>query len=115
MRQITRITIATIGTAVLLTGGGGIALAANQAATSTTTAVSTTTAAAPAAVTGISYRRAIQIAKERVPGARVTEVEREWEHGHSVWKIELRKGGREYKVYVSATTGRIIKFRRDDR
>ncbi|MDP9845720.1 PepSY domain-containing protein [Streptosporangium lutulentum] len=120
MRQITRMTIATIGTAALLTGSGGVALAAHQSATTTATArttaattVTTTTVAAPASAAAISYSRALQIAKKRVPGARVTKAEREVEHGHRTWKFELRKGGWEYDVYVSTKTGKIIKFKSD--
>jgi uncharacterized membrane protein YkoI len=60
---------------------------------------------------GITRAKAITIAKRRIPGARVTKVEREWEHGQRTWKVELRKGGREYEVYVSIKTGKIIKFR----
>ena len=115
MKQITRMTIATLGTAALLTGSGGIALAAQQTATITAAAgtVTATAAAAPASTTAISYSRALQIAKKRVPGARVTKAEREWEHGYRTWKFELRKGGREYEVYVSTKTGKIIKFKSD--
>ncbi|GAA4221353.1 putative membrane protein YkoI [Streptosporangium album] len=118
MKQITRITIASIGTAALLAGGGGIALAAGQAAVSTTTTSATTTAstaaaAASATASGISSSRAVQIAKKRVPGARVTEVEREWEHGQRVWKVELWKSGRKYEIYVSARTGKVIKHERE--
>ncbi|WP_347942919.1 PepSY domain-containing protein [Sphaerisporangium sp. TRM90804] len=50
-------------------------------------------------------------AQRKVPGARVTKIEREWEHGHRARKIELHKGHREYRVYVSARTGKIVKFR----
>jgi uncharacterized membrane protein YkoI len=112
MKQITRMTITTIGTAALLAGLGGIALAAQQTATTTAAGgtVTAATAAAPASTAGISYSRALQIAKKRVPGARVTKAEREWEHGSRAWKFELRKGGREYEVYVSIRTGKIIKF-----
>jgi uncharacterized membrane protein YkoI len=113
MRQITRMTIATLGTAALLAGSGGIALAAHQTATTTAaarTTVTAATAAAPASTANISYSRALQIAKKRVPGARVTKAERELEHGSRTWKFELRKGGREYEVYVSIRTGKIIKF-----
>jgi uncharacterized membrane protein YkoI len=116
MKQITRMTIATLGTAALLAGSGGIALAAHQTATTTAAAgtttgtVTTTAVAAPASTADISYSRALQIAKKRVPGARVTKAEREWEHGQRTWKFELRKGGREYEVYVSIRTGKIIKF-----
>ncbi|AWS41479.1 PepSY domain-containing protein [Streptosporangium subroseum] len=118
MKQITRMTIATLGTAALLAGSGGIALAAQQTATITSAAgtVTATAAAAPAGAATISYSRALQIAKKRVPGARVTKAEREVEHGYRTWKFELRKGGREYEVYVSTKTGKIIKFKsgRDD-
>ncbi|MDH2425133.1 PepSY domain-containing protein [Sphaerisporangium sp. TRM90804] len=41
----------------------------------------------------------------------MTKIEREWEHGHRARKIELHKGHREYRVYVSARTGKIVKFR----
>jgi uncharacterized membrane protein YkoI len=117
MKQITRMTIATLGTAALLAGSGGIALAAQQTATITSAAGTVTaTAAAPASTATISYSRALQIAKKRVPGARVTKAERELEHGYRTWKFELRKGGREYEVYVSTKTGKIVKFKsgRDD-
>ncbi|WP_214409453.1 PepSY domain-containing protein [Sphaerisporangium fuscum] len=63
------------------------------------------------ATAGIGYRQAVRVAKKRVPGARVTKVEREWEHGHRVWKVELRDGRAEYRVYVSVKTGKIIEFR----
>ncbi len=48
-----------------------------------------------------------------MPGAYVSDVEREHEHGHRTWKIELEKGNWEYDVYVAVSTGRIIKFTRD--
>ncbi|MEU8386436.1 PepSY domain-containing protein [Streptosporangium sp. NPDC048865] len=126
MTRITRITVGTLATAALLIGGGGIALAAQtDSAAITTTAAGTGTtgatatgvtgtAAAPATTSaGISSRKAVQIAKKRVPGARVSKVEREWEHGQRAWKVELHKGAWEYDVYVSARTGKIIKLKRD--
>ncbi|MER5648280.1 PepSY domain-containing protein [Streptosporangium sp. NPDC002524] len=128
MTRITRITVGTLATAALLIGGGGIALAAQPdrtaiTATATATAAGTTgatvtgtarTAAAPVTTSAaISSRKAVQIAKKRVPGARVSKVEREWEHGQRAWKVELHKGAWEYDVYVSARTGKIIKLKRD--
>ncbi|WP_436760685.1 PepSY domain-containing protein [Streptosporangium sp. V21-05] len=124
MTRITRITVGTLATAALLIGGGGIALAAQPDSTAiTATAAGTTgttvtgttrTAAAPATTSaGVSSREAVRIAKKRVPGARVSKVEREWEHGQRAWKVELHKGAREYDVYVSARTGKIIKLKRD--
>ncbi|MER6826707.1 PepSY domain-containing protein [Streptosporangium sp. NPDC000563] len=127
MTRITRITVGALATAALLTGGGGIALAAHQtdgaaitatAATTGTTGVTAvgTTGAATAPVTTSAYissGQAVKIAKKRVPGARVSKVEREWEHGRRAWKVELHKGAWEYDVYVSAKTGKIIKLKRD--
>ncbi|WP_440083086.1 PepSY domain-containing protein [Streptosporangium sp. LJ11] len=131
MTRIARITVGTLA-AALLTGGGGIALAAQTdsaaitataAGTGTTGATGATgatvtgatgTAAAPVTTSaGISSREAVQIAKKRVPGARVSKVEREWEHGRRAWKVELHRGAWEYDVYVSAKTGKIIKLKRD--
>ncbi|MGJ6960797.1 PepSY domain-containing protein [Streptosporangium sp. G11] len=124
MKRITRITVGTLATAALLAGGGGIALAAHQtdsaaitvtaAATGTAATGVTGTAAAPVTTSAyISSRKAVRIAKKRVPGARVSKVEREWEHGQRAWKVELHKGAWEYDVYVSAKTGKIIKLKRD--
>lgn len=127
MTRITRITVGTLATAALLIGGGGIALAAQPDSTAITataagtgttgaTVTGTTGTAAAAPVTtsaGISSRKAVQIAKKRVPGARVSKVEREWEHGQRAWKVELHKGAWEYDVYVSARTGKIIKLKRE--
>ncbi|MGS2641598.1 PepSY domain-containing protein [Streptosporangium sp. G12] len=126
MTRIARITVGTLAAAALLTGGGGIALAAqtdSAAITATAAGTGTTgatvtgatgTAAAPVTTSaGISSREAVQIAKKRVPGARVSKVEREWEHGRRAWKVELHRGAWEYDVYVSAKTGKIIKLKRD--
>jgi len=114
MKRITGITVGTLATAAILTGGSGIALAAHQDSMATTTAsatASTTSATADTTVADISSRKAVQIAKKRVPGARVTKIEREWEHGLRAWKIELHRGAWEYDVYVSAKTGKIIKLK----
>ncbi|MEU4403838.1 PepSY domain-containing protein [Streptosporangium sp. NPDC023963] len=126
MTRIAKITVGTLATAALLIGGGGIALAAQTdsaaitataagtGATGATATGATGTAAAPVTTSaGISSRKAVQIAKKRVPGARVSKVEREWEHGQRAWKVELHKGAWEYDVYVSAKTGKIIKLKRD--
>ncbi|MEV5409526.1 PepSY domain-containing protein [Thermopolyspora sp. NPDC052614] len=115
MRNTMKLVIAGVGVVAVL--GGGSAIAAASAAPSgvsvttgatadlsTATASSTTTAK-------ITRKQAIAIAKKRVPGARVTEVEREWEHGYHTWKIELHKGAWEYDVYVAVSNGRIIKFK----
>ncbi|GGP80247.1 PepSY domain-containing protein [Streptosporangium pseudovulgare] len=122
MRQITKVALATAATATtaaLLFGEGGTVLAAARPAAGaplSAGAAAATTVAVPAAATittaGISYREAVRIARKRVPGARVTEVEREWEHGRRVWKVELRKGRWEYEVHVSTATGQVTRVKR---
>ncbi|GAA3811716.1 hypothetical protein GCM10022226_35400 [Sphaerisporangium flaviroseum] len=113
-----KLTVAGAGVLALLGAGAVTASAAAQptaaTAVSTVSTVSTGTAVAGTATAtsaGITYRQAIKIAKKRVPGARVTKVEREWEHGHRTWKVELKKRHTEYRVYVSIRTGKIVKFR----
>ncbi|MFC7380938.1 PepSY domain-containing protein [Sphaerisporangium rhizosphaerae] len=92
--------------------GGRTASTASTGSTGSTVSTATgTTAAGRVTGSSISYRQAIRIAKKRVPGARVGKVEREWEHGRRVWKVELHKRGVEYRVYVSVRTGAIVKFR----
>ncbi|MBB2740295.1 UNVERIFIED_ORG: putative membrane protein YkoI [Microbispora rosea subsp. rosea] len=103
MTQTTKIALAAAVTLAALAAGGTVAAAAPAPLSST--------ASVSVSQTSVTRSQAIAIAMRRVPGARVTEVEREWEHGHRTWKVELRKGYREYKVYVAIATGRIVKFR----
>ncbi|MBF8184537.1 PepSY domain-containing protein [Nonomuraea sp. K274] len=100
MNTRSKIITAGIGTLVVLAGGTTSALAAApQTALTDATAINCTTA--------------VKIAKKKAPGAHVTDTEREWEHGHRVCKVELRKGNWEYDVYVSLKNGKIVKFKRD--
>ena len=94
-------------TAITATAAGTGTTGATVTGTTGTTAVPAVTSA------GISSRKAVRIAKKRVPGARLSKVERDWEHGQRTWKVELRKGVWEYDVYVSARTGKIIKLKRE--
>ncbi|WP_030507146.1 PepSY domain-containing protein [Microbispora rosea] len=113
MRHTTKIALAAAVTVTALAAGGTAVAAAPASHSSTTSAAVSQASVSQAAVTQASVTRsqAVAIAKKRVPGARVTEIEREWEHGHRTWKVELRKGHMEYKVYVAIATGRIVKFR----
>jgi uncharacterized membrane protein YkoI len=81
----------------------------------TATALLFTGAAAASATTqaNITRAKAIEIAKKAIPGARVTDVEREYEHGYRTWKVELEKGRWEYDVYVAIKTGKVIKLKVD--
>ncbi|HEY3506155.1 MAG TPA: PepSY domain-containing protein [Actinocatenispora sp.] len=62
-------------------------------------------AARPAA-SAITMDQAVRAAQRKVPNATVTEIEREHEHGRTVWEVGLRRGSTEYEVDVDATTGR---------
>ncbi|WP_030451304.1 PepSY domain-containing protein [Herbidospora cretacea] len=86
------------------------ALAAAVTVLGLTAAATPAVAATTAAVT---KAQAVKIAKKKVPGAYVSDVEREYEHGRRTWKIELEKGNWEYDVYVAVSNGRIVKFTRD--
>ncbi|MEU8198179.1 PepSY domain-containing protein [Microbispora amethystogenes] len=131
MRKTTNIAIAAAATIAALAAGGTAVASASapvqapasvqaaapvqaasvQARAHTPAVSSAAPARSAVSRSGFTRREAIIIAKRRVPGARVTKVEREWEHGHRTWKVELRRGHREYRVYVSIATGRIVKFR----
>ncbi|HWI05903.1 MAG TPA: PepSY domain-containing protein [Solirubrobacteraceae bacterium] len=66
----------------------------------------------------VSRSRAIAIARKRVGGGRVDEVERDDEDGRAAWKVKLaRAGGVEHKVSVAVSNGRVLQVEtdRDDR
>ncbi|QGN34954.1 PepSY domain-containing protein [Microlunatus sp. Gsoil 973] len=63
--------------------------------------------------TKISKSRAVTIAKHRIPGARVTEVEVEREHGRTFFEVELVKHHKEYEVLINARTGKVVSAHRD--
>lgn len=56
----------------------------------------------------VSAERARQIARQLVPGGRVTETELDHEHGRAVWEVDLTKNNREYEVRIDATTGKVL-------
>jgi uncharacterized membrane protein YkoI len=107
MRNMTKFILAGAGAVVAL---GGVAAAATSAASAASSASAATSAAAQHPIT---MEQAVGIAKRKVPGAKVTEVEREREHGRQVWEVELRKGGWEYDIDVDIATGKIVDFDRD--
>jgi Peptidase propeptide and YPEB domain len=58
--------------------------------------------------------KASGIALARAGGGQVVDIEAEAEHGRPVWKVELVKGGAEYRVDVDRETGGILRFRLED-
>ena len=62
----------------------------------------------------ISQAQAVKIAKKRVDGGRVTDIDLDRDDGRPHYDVEIVKNGQEYKVVVDARTGRVISSRRDD-
>ncbi|RJQ66857.1 hypothetical protein D5S17_34245 [Pseudonocardiaceae bacterium YIM PH 21723] len=61
----------------------------------------------------VSEAQAREIAQNRVPGAQITEVDRDHEDGRPVWEIELRKDRVEYEIEVNADNGQIVDYDED--
>jgi hypothetical protein len=70
----------------------------------------------PSSSAAISLGDAKAIAIKAAGGGRVTDVERETEHGRAVWDIEVQKGAIEHDIDVDRTTGDVLRHRseRDD-
>ncbi|MBG0815964.1 PepSY domain-containing protein [Planomonospora sp. ID82291] len=130
MRQrsmFTRIALTAAGTAALLSSGGGAsatsatsgtAVTSGAAATSATavtngTAVTAATGAASPAAAGVSSRQAAEIARRKVPGARVTRVRHVWDQGIWNWRVELVKAPWRYDLFVSVRSGRVVRLKID--
>lgn len=56
----------------------------------------------------IGMDQAKQIALKKVPGAAVTEIERDKEHGTVVYEVKLIKGHYEYEIVIDARSGKIL-------
>jgi len=106
------LTLAGIGTAASALGSDDPTSAAAPvtvvAQTSTTTPTSTPAAAVTADEAG---SRAVA----RVGGGTVTKVEREVEHGRTVWKVDVRRDTRLTEVHVDVANGAVTRVEDDDR
>ena len=58
----------------------------------------------------ISQAQAVKIAKKRVGGGCVTDID----HSDGRWEIEIRRGCTEYDVDVSSQSGRVIRVDTDN-
>ena len=58
----------------------------------------------------ISQAQAVKIAKKRVGGGRVTDID----PSDGRWEIEIRRGCTEYDVDVSSQSGRVIRVDTDN-
>ena len=75
-----------------------------------------TPAAAPQATARpkrVSRSRAIQIARRKAGGGRVTEVERDEDDGRAAWEIEIDRGRVDHKVTIAVRGGRVLEHDRD--
>ncbi|MGE5286610.1 MAG: PepSY domain-containing protein [Micromonosporaceae bacterium] len=61
----------------------------------------------------VSSQQAPQTARHLVPGAKVTETERDREHGRAVWEVELHKQHHEWEVTIDAATGKVLSIHHD--
>ena len=106
------LTLAGIGTAASALGSDDPTSAAAPvtvvAQTSTTTPTSTPAAAVTADEAG---SRAVA----RVGGGTVTKVEREVEHGRTVWKVDVRRDTRVTEVHVDVANGTVTRVEDDGR
>jgi hypothetical protein len=97
---------------------GGTAASSSAATSSAATSSSETSSPTiPAAQPGageLSADEASTIAVAHVGGGRVTQVERELEHGRWEWKVRVANGGQEHDVRVDAASGAITRTDRGD-
>jgi hypothetical protein len=132
-----RLVLAAAAGATVLMAGAGLAVAAvpsppaaslasvSQVTPTSTSSRTSTNAAGPTGTDDVSHSRGSEVTSEEaasialahVGGGRVTEIEREFEHGRREWKVEIVNGGREHDVRVDATTGAVTRtdVDRDDR
>ncbi len=118
-----RIALTAAGTATLLSCGGGASATGTADATSGPGATITGTAGAAAGpgrtaagassltAAGVTSRQAAQIARRKVPGARVTRVRHVWDQGIWNWRVELVKAPWRYDLFVSVRSGRVVRIK----
>ena len=113
------LTLAGIGTAASALGSDDPTPAAAPvtvvAQTSTTTPTSTSTSTPSAGDAAVTADEAGSRAVARVGGGTVTKVEREVEHGRTVWKVDVRRDTRLTEVHVDVANGAVTRVEDDDR
>lgn len=65
--------------------------------------------------TSITMEQAERIALDHVPNATVESIERDSEHGSTVYEVELRAAdGTEHEIVIDANDGRVLRAEIDD-
>lgn len=54
--------------------------------------------------------QAVKLAKKKVPGAVVFEIDRDYEKGNLVYEVKLMKGTKEYDLTYLASNGKLIQY-----
>ena len=62
---------------------------------------------------GISADQARKIALKAAGGGRVTDIERETEHGRAVWDVEVQRGNVEHDIDIDRQTGDVLRHKKD--
>jgi uncharacterized membrane protein YkoI len=74
---------------------------------------SSPSASSPGGGSAIGAAQARTIAIRAAGGGRVTEIERETEHGRAVWDVEVYRGGVEHDIDVDRATGEVLRHKTD--
>lgn len=113
MRKPIRIALMA-GTAGVIAAGGVTAALAVQGNSQQTLKAAYSTSSTVAPTPGqVSAQQARQTAQQRVPGARITETERDREHGRVVWEVDLTRQHQEWEVTIDAAAGTVISVHHD--
>jgi len=82
-----------------------------SASSSSPTSSPSSSASSPSSAGAISLDAAKAIAIKAAGGGRVTDIERDTEHGRAVWDVEVRKGAVEHDIDVDRATGDVLRHK----
>ena len=109
------LTLAGIGTAASALGSDDPTPAAAPVTVAAQTSTSPPTSTPAESDVAVTADEAGSRAVARVGGGTVTKVEREVEHGRTVWKVDVRRDTRLTEVHVDVANGAVTRVDDDDR
>ena len=86
-----------------------------EPAATTDSGTANPTPRSPADGQAITAEQASVIAVDHIGGGTAVDIERESEHGRTVWDVEVVHDRQEIEVHVDAVTGEVTRIDRDDR
>lgn len=119
MRRPIRVAMLVGAAGAVTLGGTTAALAAlggsqePQTSTSYSAPSTVSPASTPGAAGKVTADRARQIARQCVPGGKVTETEFDHDHGRAVWEVDLTRQHHDYEVHIDAATGNVRSVHHD--